>query len=66
MSHRPVDIVVADDNAVLLNVLSDTLEECGYSVRSAGRWIRGANRDTSAGRPNILLSDSDHASHVWI
>jgi CheY-like chemotaxis protein len=56
MSHRPVDIVVADDNAVLLNVLSETLEECGYSVRSA---VCGLEALTEIRRraPDILLSD---------
>jgi CheY-like chemotaxis protein len=56
MSHRPVDIVVADDNAVLLNVLSETLEECGYSVRSA---VGGLEALTEIRRraPDILLSD---------
>ena len=47
MSHRPVDIVVADDNGVLLNVLSETLEECGYSVRSA---VSGLEALTERGR----------------
>ena len=56
MPHRPVDIVVADDNAVLLNVLSETLEECGYSVRSA---VGGLEALTEIRRraPDILLSD---------
>ena len=56
MSHRPVDIVVADDNAMLLNVLSETLEECGYSVRSA---VGGLEALTEIRRraPDILLSD---------
>src|SRR5947207_10918071 len=56
MSHCPVDIIVADDNSVLLNVLSETLEECGYSVRSA---IGGLEALTEIRRraPDILLSD---------
>jgi CheY-like chemotaxis protein len=56
MSHRPVDTVVADDNAVLVNVLSETLEECGYSVRSA---VGGLEALTEIRRraPDILLSD---------
>ncbi len=56
MSHHPVDIVVADDNAVLLNVLCETLEECGYSVRSA---VGGLEALTEIRRraPDILLSD---------
>jgi len=56
MSHRPADIVVADNNALLLNVLSETLEECGYSVRSA---IGGLEALTEIRRraPDILLSD---------
>lgn len=56
MSHRPVDIVVADDNAILLNVLSETLEECAFSVRSA---VGGLEALTEIRRraPDILLSD---------
>jgi CheY-like chemotaxis protein len=56
MSHRPVDIVVADDNEMLLSVLSETLEECGYSVRSA---VSGLEALTEIRRraPDILLSD---------
>ena len=56
MSHRPVDIVVADDNAVLLNVLSETLEECGYSVRSAAGGLE-ALTEIRRRAPDILLSD---------
>ena len=56
MPHRPVEIVVADDNADLLNMLSETLEECGYSVRSA---VDGLEALTEIRRraPDILLSD---------
>ena len=56
MPHRPVDIVVADDNAVLLHILSESLEECGYSVRSA---VGGLEALTEIRRraPDILLSD---------
>src|ERR1700684_3059538 len=56
MPHRPVEIVVADDNADLLNMLSETLEECGYSVRSA---VGGLEALTEIRRraPDILISD---------
>jgi CheY-like chemotaxis protein len=56
MSHRLVDVVVADDNAVLLNVLSETLEECGYSVRSAVGGLEAPN-EIRRRAPDILLSD---------
>lgn len=56
MSHRPVEIVVADDNAVLLNILSETLEECGYSVRSAVAGLEALN-EIRRRAPDILLSD---------
>jgi CheY-like chemotaxis protein len=35
MPGHAIDIVVADDNAILLNVLSEIFQECGYSVRTA-------------------------------
>ena len=56
MSHRPIDIVVADDNAMLLNVLSETLEECGYSVRRATGGLE-ALTEIRRRVPDILLSD---------
>lgn len=56
MSHRPVDIVVADDNEMLLSVLSESLEECGYSVRSAVRGLE-ALTEIRLRAPDILLSD---------
>jgi CheY-like chemotaxis protein len=56
MPHHAVDIVVADDNAVLLKVLSEIFQECGYSVRTAsdGLAALGEIRDRA---PDILLSD---------
>jgi CheY-like chemotaxis protein/DNA-directed RNA polymerase subunit RPC12/RpoP len=56
MTHSAVDIVVADDNAALLGVLSEILEECGYSVRTA---LDGLEALTEIRRrvPDILLSD---------
>ncbi len=35
MSQSSVDIVAVDDDEVLLSVLSEIFEECGYSVRGA-------------------------------
>ena len=56
MSHGPIDIVVADDNRTLLTVLSEILEECGYSVRRALDGLEALTeiRDRV---PDILLSD---------
>ena len=56
MAHRPIDIVVADDNTILLNVLSETLEECGYSVRSTPGGLE-ALAEIRRRAPDILLSD---------
>jgi CheY-like chemotaxis protein len=56
MSHDPVDIVIADDNAVLLSVLAESLKECGYSVRTAVDGL-GALTEIRNLAPDILLSD---------
>jgi CheY-like chemotaxis protein len=56
MSHRAVDIIVADDDTLVLGVLSEILQECGYSVRVAGNGLEALTeiRDRV---PDILLSD---------
>jgi CheY-like chemotaxis protein len=58
MAHGPIDIIVADDNGTLLTVLSEILEECGYSVRTASDGLEALTeiRDRV---PDILLSDLD-------
>jgi CheY-like chemotaxis protein len=58
MAHGPIDIIVADDNGTLLTVLSEILEECGYSVRRALDGLEALTeiRDRV---PDILLSDLD-------
>lgn len=56
MSHRPIDIVVVDDNEVLLSVLSETLAECGYSIRSAVGGLE-ALIEIRRRAPDMLLSD---------
>lgn len=58
MSQSYGDIVVADDNAVLLSVLSAILKECGYSVRTASGGL-GALAAIRNRPPQILLSDLD-------
>jgi CheY-like chemotaxis protein len=56
MSHSYGDIVVAEDNVVLLSVLSEILKECGYSVRTAPDGL-GALAEIRNQTPQILLSD---------
>jgi CheY-like chemotaxis protein len=56
MSHSRLDIVVADDNEVLVNVLAETLEEYGYSVRTALDGLEALTKIRSR-VPDILLSD---------
>jgi CheY-like chemotaxis protein len=56
MSHSAVDIVIADDNAVLLGVLSEILKECGYSVRTASDGLEALAQIRNQ-IPDILLSD---------
>ena len=55
-ARRPIDIVVVDDNAVLLHVLSEIFEECGYSVRTASDGL-DALTEIRNRAPDILLSD---------
>jgi CheY-like chemotaxis protein len=56
MSQSLADIVVAEDNTVLLGVLSGRLKECGYSVRGAPDGLRALAEITNQ-QPRILLSD---------
>ena len=56
MSRNAVDIVVADDNAILLSVLSEIFKECGYLVRTASDGL-GALIEIRSYAPDILLSD---------
>lgn len=56
MPHSSSDIVVADDNAVLLSVLSEIFKECGHSVRTALDGL-GALAEIRNRAPDILLSD---------
>ena len=56
MHQNSVDIVLADDNEVLLSVLSEILRECGYSVRTASDGL-GALAEIRRRLPDILLSD---------
>ena len=56
MSRNAVDIVVADDNAILLSVLSEIFKECGYLVRTASDGL-GALIEIRNYAPDILLSD---------
>lgn len=56
MPHGPVDIVVVDDDAVLLGVLSEVLEECGYSVRTARDGLEALTEIRNR-VPDALLSD---------
>jgi CheY-like chemotaxis protein len=56
MSQSFGDIVVAEDNAVLLSVLSELLKDCGYSVRTASDGL-GALAEIRDQMPQILLSD---------
>lgn len=56
MAEGSVDIVVADDNAVLLGVLSEILEECGHSVRTATDGLK-ALIEIRKKVPDVLLSD---------
>jgi CheY-like chemotaxis protein len=50
------DVLVADDNPLLLSVLSEIFEECGYSVRTASDGFVALEmiRDRV---PDILISD---------
>jgi CheY-like chemotaxis protein len=64
MSHRPIDIIVADDNAVLLNVLSEILEECGYSVRSAVGGLEAlTHAQSTMGTP--CITGVVHIAFTW-
>jgi CheY-like chemotaxis protein len=56
MSRNAVDIVVADDNAILLSVLSEIFKECGYLVRTASDGL-GALGEIRNYAPDILVSD---------
>lgn len=56
MSNDAVDVLVADDNAVLLSVLSEILKECGHSVRTVSDGL-GALAAIRNRIPDILLSD---------
>jgi CheY-like chemotaxis protein len=56
MPGHAIDIVVADDNAVLLNVLCEMFQECGYSVRTASDGL-AALVEIRNRTPDILLSD---------
>ena len=56
MPGHAIDIVVADDNAVLLNVFSEIFQECGYSVRTASDGL-AALVEIRNRAPDILLSD---------
>jgi CheY-like chemotaxis protein len=56
MPQRPVDIVIADDNTVLLSVLTEIFKECGHSVRPALDGL-GALAEIRTQAPTILLSD---------
>jgi len=50
------DVVVADDNPILVSVLSEIFRECGYTVRTAsdGFAALATIRDRV---PDILISD---------
>jgi CheY-like chemotaxis protein len=56
MSDTAVDILVADDNSVLLIVLSEIFKEYGYLVRTASDGL-GALTEVRNHAPRILLSD---------
>jgi CheY-like chemotaxis protein len=56
MRTEPLDLVVADDNPVLVSVLSEILRECGHRVRSASNGF-SALAEIRTGIPDILVSD---------
>ena len=56
MRTEPLDLVVADDNPVLVSVLSEIFRECGYSVRSASDGF-SALAEIRKKIPDILVSD---------
>jgi CheY-like chemotaxis protein len=56
LSNNIIDIVVAEDNAVLLGTLSEILKRCGYSVRTASDGLH-ALAEIRYRAPDILLSD---------
>jgi len=56
MRSEPLDLVVADDNPVLVSVLSEIFRECGHSVRSASDGF-SALAEIRKGIPDILVSD---------
>src|SRR5260370_5309630 len=56
LSNNIIDIVVAEDNAVLLGTLSEILKRCGYSVRTASDGSH-ALAEIRYRAPDILLSD---------
>ena len=56
MPHNSLDVVVVDDNATLLGVLSEIFKEPGYSVRTASDGL-GALAEIRKQTPDILLSD---------
>jgi CheY-like chemotaxis protein len=56
MRSEPLDLLVADDNPVLVSVLSEIFRDCGHSVRSASDGF-SALAEIRKRIPDILVSD---------
>jgi CheY-like chemotaxis protein len=56
MPDAPIDVVIAEDNPLLRNVLAEILRELGYSVRTAPDGLR-ALVEIRNESPAILISD---------
>lgn len=56
MSNGRIDIVIADGSACVRQALSETLEECGYSVRTASEGLEALS-EIRRRTPDILLAD---------
>jgi phosphoserine phosphatase RsbU/P len=54
--HEPADILIVDDSAANLRLLSQTLAEQGYSVRAVNSGER-ALASAQAAPPNLILLD---------